>query len=146
MLALDLILLLRAVVEHLVLFVHQVADCGDQLLRTECHERLVREGRALDVLLAVEHVALQGSEILALVELGIGAGLDQVLLEVFEDGLIGNGPGNQPLNDLHGLGHVLAQTEIEMKLWLLPARIEKEQAMSYISEAICSALMASVPR
>ena len=36
--------------------------------------------------------------------------------------------------------------EIEIEHWLLPAYIENEQAMSYISEAICSADMASVPR
>ncbi|CDC95890.1 unknown [Alistipes sp. CAG:268] len=36
--------------------------------------------------------------------------------------------------------------EIEIVLWLLPAPIENEQAMSYISEAICSAVMDPVPR
>ena len=30
--------------------------------------------------------------------------------------------------------------------WVVPAPSEKEQAMSYISEAICSAVRASVPR
>ena len=36
--------------------------------------------------------------------------------------------------------------ETEMTHWLLPAYIENEQAMSYISDAICSAVMDPVPR
>ena len=35
---------------------------------------------------------------------------------------------------------------IEIEHWLAPARIENEQAMSYIFDAICSAVSESVPR
>ena len=36
--------------------------------------------------------------------------------------------------------------DISIQLWLVPALRPNEQAMAYISDAICSALILSVPR
>lgn len=139
-------LVLRAVVEHLVLLAHQVADLCKQLFRGQPLQCRVGERGAADEIAAVDHVTLERSEATALVELGVGAALYHVALEVLQDLLVGLRPGDQPFDDLHRLAHVLTQARYLIQLWLAPALRPNEQAMAYISDAICSALILSVPR
>ena len=102
-------LVLRAVVEHLVLLAHQVADLCEQLFRGQPLQCRVGERGAADEIAAVDHVTLERSEATALVELGVGAALYHVALEVLQDLLVGLRPGDQPFDDFHRLAHVLAQ-------------------------------------
>ena len=58
----------------------------------------------------------------------------------------GCAPVSSPSTISIALGMFSLRPEIVIHDWLAPACIENEQAMSYISEAICSALISAVPR
>ena len=92
-----------------MLLAHQVADLCKQLFRGQPLQCRVGERGAADEIAAVDHVTLERSEATALVELGVGAALYHVALEVLQDLLVGLRPGDQPFDDLHRLAHVLTQ-------------------------------------
>ena len=124
---LQLLLRLRAVVEHLVLLAHERAHLCEQLLGGQRLQGVVRQRRAGDELRTVHHVALQGAEVAALAELAVGAALHGVLLHVGEDRLVGLCSDEQPLDDLHRLGHVLAQAR-DRDPRLVGAGLHRERA------------------
>ena len=92
-----------------VLLGEQVAHLCEQLLRGECHNLLVRQA-SLHTLLAIDYIRLQSREVARLVQFGVSARFEHILLNVCQNRLVGNSVSHQILNDIHRLVHILAQT------------------------------------
>lgn len=100
---------LGAIVKHRMLEVGERLDFVEQLLRGERLQLLVGEGVFPDVFRTEGSITVQCAEVSTLIQLGVGACLNHVGFQVFQNRFVGLRIGDELLEKLHGGRHILAQ-------------------------------------